>query len=218
MAQITFGDIATFVNYSRSTQIEPSPWRQQSGRWQLHKAAHIVHTSKYPFNVLYFFSEATQEQISQALQDIPSDLLPDLHVVYPATQSRKIKKVTEGPKWEKIKHKWSTREFLLSFIQVELDAYLQTLRKDNPRDYIDPPIETPSGFDRRLPNPVFNFLVDSETTAVPLNGTLAIVLAEAGQGKTYMSRHLVGQLALPNSSVFPIFVDSSQWRGLMLED
>jgi hypothetical protein len=218
MAQITFSDIASFVNYSRSTQIEPAPWRELKGRWQLHKAAHIVHTSKYPFTVLYFFSETSQDQMTQALQDIPATLLPDLHIVYPETQARHIKKVTDAPKWQLIKHKWSTREFLLSFIKVELDAYLDKLRKGNPKDYIDPPIETPCGFDRKVPNPVFNYLVDAQTTSVPLNGTLAIVLAEAGQGKTYMSRHLVGQLAETYSTVFPIFVASSQWRGLTLDD
>jgi hypothetical protein len=154
----------------------------------------------------------------QALQGISTDLLPELRVVYPETQTRHFKKVAESPRWQTIKSKWSTREFLLSFIKVELDAYLEKLRKGNPQDYINPPVETPSGADRKLPNPVHNFLVDAQTPSVPLNGSLAIVLAEAGQGKTYMSRHLVGQLAQPSSTVFPIFVDSSQWRGLTLDD
>ena len=217
MAQITFSDIASFINYSRSTQIEPMPWKEEKGRWQIHNALHSVHTAKYPFAVVYFFSEATQWQMTEALRQIPQNI-PDVHVVYPESQSKNLHKLFESGKWPNIKNKWTTREFLLSFIKVELDAYLQKLRTSNPSDYIDPSVETPSGFKRKVPNPIINYLIDGNTTSQPLNGTLAIVLAEAGQGKTYMSRHLVGQLAEARSNVFPIYVDSSQWRGLTLDD
>lgn len=215
---ITFNDITKFINYSRSTQIEPAPWHSQEGRWQVHKACHMVHTSKYPFNVLYFLSDATQDQISAALQTLSPELLETLQIVYPETTASNVKKVLESSRWKMIKHSWSIREFLLSFFKNELTVYLEKLRAGKPADYIDPRIETPSGFDRKIPNPLLTYLTDPPTTNIPSNGTLAIVLAEAGQGKTYMSRYLVGHLAESYSTVFPIFVDSSQWRGLTLDD
>jgi len=61
-----------------------------------------------------------------------------------------------------------------------------------------------------------SFLRDPETEFGA--GKLGVLLAEPGQGKTYMSRYLVSILARAGSSVVPLMVDSSQWHTMPVED
>ena len=51
-----------------------------------------------------------------------------------------------------------------------------------------------------------------------LTGKLAILLAEPGQGKTYMSRYLASTLASNQYGVIPLVVDSTQWSNMSLPD
>src|SRR5581483_6794718 len=72
----------------------------------------------------------------------------------------------------------------------------------------------------RIPNPLRSFLCAPAPSSLGQSGRgkLAIVLAEPGQGKTYMSRHLVSELARANTGIIPLMVDSSQWQTLSIDD
>ena len=45
-----------------------------------------------------------------------------------------------------------------------------------------------------------------------------MLLAEPGQGKTYMSQYLVSKLAEQSPGIAPVMIGSYQWRQLSLED
>src|SRR5213078_3421210 len=68
------------------------------------------------------------------------------------------------------------------------------------------------------PNPILSFLLDSDTDGGSSSGKLGILLAEPGQGKTYMSHYLVSSISKMNKGLVPIMVDSSQWGTMSVED
>ncbi|WP_026441905.1 NACHT domain-containing protein [Pseudacidobacterium ailaaui] len=215
MPIIDFRDVAELVNQSRTTRLEMKPTKAKEGRWAMYPGVHLVHTSQYPFRVLYFQSSATLEDIRAGLRDTQAE--EPVHIVYPPSLQRLIQNNVEELRLrDRAASMWTTKDYILSFIREEIDTYLNRLKSLRPVDYINPRIETPSGFQVRLPNPVLSFLVDPST--VESSGRLGIVLAEPGQGKTYMSTYLVSQLATGNHGVVPLMVDSSQWQGLSVED
>src|SRR5690242_14693830 len=215
MQIIDFKDIAQLLNYSRTTYIDLSPVQSKEGRWAIYKGTHKVHTSSLSFKVLYLYSAASQEDIRSALRALGNP--DDTHVVYPPSLDRSIRTNTEiASIRKKTQGIWNTREYLVSFIKEEIQTYLKKLADQAPHDYIDPRVETPSGFQIKTPNPVFSFLSDPETEKV--KGKLGILLAEPGQGKTYMSRYLVSRISEAGTGLVPIMVDSSQWSTMPIED
>ncbi len=212
MGSLDFREIASLINYSRTTTIGLDPLTASPGRWALHRGEHRVHTSVYPFGVLYLQSSATLDDMRTAANAV--DDLKNTDVLYPPS----LRRPTEfSLLFAKAKGVWTIREYLVSFIKDELNTYLQRLANLAPRFYIDPRVETPSGIPIRVPNPLLSFLRDPDSTSSPLTGKLAILLAEPGQGKTYTSRYLVSTLARSGSTTLPLMVDSSQWHTLSVE-
>lgn len=215
MQSLEFPDIAKVLNYSRTTHIDLSPIKSKSGRWSLYLGTHTVHTSSYPFNVLYLYSAATVEDLRSASRELDNRI--DTHVVYPSSRERKIQRSTEVASFFKnVKGFWTAKEYLVSFIKDEIQTYLKKIAEQTPGDYIDPGVETPSGFLRKRPNPLLTFLTDPEMEADV--GKLGILLAEPGQGKTYMSRYLVSSVPNVDKTLVPLMVDSSQWQTMSVED
>jgi hypothetical protein len=212
---IDFQDIAQLLNYSRTTSIDPSPLQAKDGRWAIYKGTHKIHTSSLPFRVLYLYAAASQEDIKAALRALRNT--EDTHIVYPQSLDRNIRTNIEiASIRKKTQGVWTTREYLVSFIKEEIQTYLKKLADQAPHDYIDPRVETPSGFMRKIPNPLLSFLRDPETEKVV--GKLGILLAEPGQGKTYMSRYLVSRISEVDKGLVPLMVGSSQWHTMPIED
>lgn len=216
MAALEFRDLAQLVNFSGTTFIEPVPTKTKEGRWALHQGTNRVHVSSYPFHVLYFNAAATVEDIKRALTQTSEFV--DRHVVFPPTIAKRFdgSDVEITRLLKRTKGAWGTREYLVSFIRNEIQVYLKRIAEHAPADYIHPRIETPAGFDRRIPNPLLSFLQDPKPDS--MGGGLGIVLAEPGQGKTYMSQYLVSEIAKDERGLVPLMVDSSQWETMPLED
>jgi hypothetical protein len=212
MGVLDFKEIASLINYSRTTTINLDPLAGVPGRWTLHRGEHRVHTSAYAFALLYLHSGASLDDMKAAIKAV--DDLPNTDVLYPPS----LRKPAEfSTLFAKAKGVWTTRDYLVSFLKDELNTYLERLAALAPQFYIDPRVETPSGIPIRNPNPLLSFLRDPDSTSSPLSGKLAILLAEPGQGKTYTSRHLVSSLARSGTTTLPLLVDSSQWQTLSVE-
>jgi hypothetical protein len=203
------------LNQSRTTHLEQSPAKSRDGRWAIYAGKHIVHTSSYPFKVLYFNASANLDDIAAATRELRDR--EETHIVYAPSLSKFIKNNTQLPGLRsRLESLWDTKEYITSFIKDELEVYLNRLKELKPADYTNPKILTPAGFERGRPNPILSFLTDP--TSEMESGKLGILLADPGQGKTYMSNYLVSQLAAGQHGVFPLMVDSSQWQGLSLND
>jgi hypothetical protein len=190
--------------------IAMDPVRGRDGSWALFQAYHRVHTSKYPFNILYLYAKATLADINAARDELSPE--ETTHVVYaPSLKAR----VDARKLFKHAKGIWTAREYLSSFLRDELQSYVERVTADPPVHYIDPSITTPGGFRRKYPNPVLNFLLDEDPGAGIPAGALAVVLAEPGQGKSYMSRYLVSAVARQTGrDLVPLIIDSSQWQTL----
>ncbi len=114
---------------------------------------------------------------------------------------------------------WSTREYLLSVLRDELETYVARVLSDPPQHYTHPHIHTPSGFTRKQPNPVLSYLTDRDPGSGIPNGALGILLAEPGQGKTYMCRYLAAAVDRHTShDIVPVMISANQWRTMPVED
>lgn len=215
MDPLDFSEIAELLNHSRTVKIDLKPVKEQPQNWALYSGQYKVHISTYPFKVLYLHSAATRNSIYAAhrLAFDPNDT----QVVYaPSLDQQRTPGVHRELFATRAKGFWTTREYLASFIKEELEVYVSKLRGLSPKFYIDPRVETPAGFIRKRPNPVLSLLMDRDPGCGIQEGMLGILLAEPGQGKTYMSYDLVS--ALCKGKTVPLYIDSTQWSAMSLED
>ena len=217
MAQLEFQEIAQLINHSQTTKIDTQPFLKADG-WSMYRATHNVHTSVYDFKILYLHAGATIEQLGVAARHLDDE--EKTHVVYPPSLLQKHSLTIKPEKdknspFRKAKGRWTTKEYLVSFIENEIRKYREKIQVNAPKYYIDPRVETPSGFPRRIPNPVLSFLRSTGSESGIKGGALGILLAEPGQGKTYMSRHLVSTMS---GVTVPLLVDSSQWHSMSVDD
>lgn len=214
MEPLQFKEIRELLNSCRLTTIEDIPAATEKGSWELYRGRYKAHVVEVPFEVLYFFSDATKESVKRAAKlafkpkatfvvYAPSaKVLPSMKAEFPAALGF-----------------WTTTEYLESFMASELKSYRAALERLRPSNYVDPVVEPPAGVDRRFPNPLELFLTDPETSREQEGGgSVAVVLAEAGHGKTYMCEWLVSKLASRSAGVLPIFVNSHQWQQLRPEE
>jgi hypothetical protein len=214
MEALDFPEIASLINRSKTSEIDyEHPLRTEPG-WTLYKGYHRVHGTQYPFRVLYFNARATKDSLEAA--KLAASPLQGLHVVYPPSLADRLPALKRV--FKRLETLWTTKEYLASFIRDELSAYADHLGSQRPTDYIDPPVEVPAGMSRKVPNPLRSLLLEDQSAANEREGQLAILLAEPGQGKTYMSRYLVAEVAGSKQNLVPLMIDSSQWSAMSLDD
>ena len=192
MAQsFDFPEIIGILNHSKNVEIDTKPLAAQPGRWSLHKGRYIVHTSTSDFEVLYLGSSATRADIDDAARRFTPE---STQVVYANSLDRHAIKYHREKLGTSPERFWSTRDYLKSFIRDELETYLDQLERLKPRFYTEPHVETPLGVTGKRPNRLLSFLKSPRFEIETAEG-LTVLLGEPGQGKTYMSQHLVSALA-----------------------
>jgi len=218
MQPLDFDEIMFLLNRSRTTHINKEPIKKEEGMWALYEGEYKVHFGSMSFDVLYINSKASLDGIERAKSQA---FTPNkTQVVYPPTLGEKTKnnipfrQTIRNLFKETAKGPWTTKEYLRTFIKDELQAYVLQLPKKSPPYYIDPHVTTPGGSERRIPNPLGSFLLDPEPDDYTANGVLGILLAEPGQGKTYMCHHLVSEVINSRADIVPLMIESSQWETL----
>lgn len=214
MEALQFKEIRDLLNACNLAKIEDQPTQVEKGCWELYRGSYRAHVLDVPFEVLYFFADATRESVKRAAK---SALVADEKFVVYAPSAKAVQPLRG--EFASARGFWSTSEYLASFMANELEAYRASLEKLSPLHYVDPIVQPPSGTHHRFPNPVGLFLSDPQTTQErDGTGSVAVVLAEAGHGKTYMCEWLVAKLASLHTGVLPIYVSSTQWQRLRAED
>ncbi len=210
--QLEIGEIISLVNHSRFAAIDTKPIRAEEG-WVLYRGEHRVHTAKYVFHLLYIQARATVEQIDQATKAIAGR--EAVQVVFPSSAKDRVLNPKRSFPPAAVSGYWTAGEYLASYIRDELGVYTSRL-PEAPKDYIDPPFEIPPK--RKLPPPPLDFIATSPTPGEVEKGTLGVLLADAGQGKTYLCTYLVDRLRHSAGGRIPIFIDSSQWSTIAIDD
>jgi NACHT domain len=216
MESLEFTEVADLLNCSRSISIEKTPNKSMSGNWDLYVGTYSIHGRRFPFEVLYLHSRLTPEGAIKARKDVFRN--GETQVVYASSLTRRIRPIEEllRPGAERFV---TLSEYLASFVKEELKTYTDQLIVRQPQYYVEPKIATPSGIGRKLPNPLENFLEDPATDELD-DGHVAVLLAEPGQGKTFMCDYLVSRLARKaagqssNQRFAPIYINAEQWRSM----
>lgn len=209
MKNIEFAEIASIVNRSGFIQIGEASTRDPKGRWALYTAvSDVPGTWRQEFQILYLSSEATIDSIRDAQKEL-SDF-KKVQVVYAASLAKRLPTFRNHLDHE-IRKVASAPDYLRSFISGQLSKYLQSF--NIPPNFVQPAVQTPAGFTKKVPNSLVAFLRDDETLA---EGKVAILLAEPGQGKTYMTKAVAGELK--QSQHVPIYISSEQWTQMRPED
>jgi len=215
MASLDFEEVAGLLNLSKNTQIDLTPSRRSDLGWALHDAHHKVHASTYPFQILSLQAKITKERIDRLSRE--KVVTEETHVVYAPSLDRRFTAHRDLFK-KKAKGVWSLKDYLTSYLKEDLEKYVTAIKAQKPIYYIDPQVLVPIGIPRKIPNPLLGFLRESNTDRDTPEGDLAVLLAEPGQGKTYMSQYLVSRLAEVSPGLAPIMIGSYQWRQLSVED
>lgn len=205
MTTLTFKDIAGLLNLSRSIELNPEPVDRAAGKWTLYTGSYILPFHKDTFRVLWLDRGASAVAVEEALEKHKGDRT---HIIYPQTDGQRHFKVIQ--RLQREDRSFTPKAYIRRHLG-ELDQYVQQVSQE-PQYYIDPHLETPRQPSTRLPNAVEAFLVEPSW-----NGTVGVLLADPGQGKTYLTRYVAHRLAT-KADLVPILVESSQWSSMQAED
>lgn len=212
---LDFSEVLELINHSRSTYIKPIPTESEKGKWALFEGENKVPNFRYPFLILYLYSDFTKESAIRAAKAIK--IPKATQIIYaPSVKDTLVDELkSKITKPKELAGVIDLKTYLFSFIQDQLQTYTKKIESElEPKYYIEPAYETPSGFKRKNPNPVLSFLTD--TVEDVCEGAIALLLAEPGQGKTYTTRYLATELSKKN--LITIYINSPQWFNMKDED
>lgn len=217
MEQLSFLDVAKLVNRIGTIRIVEEPSNELKGQWALYQASIQVGGIKNSLCILYLMADATVESTREAKTAIKKQGTPPerTQVVYPPSLKQRNPGAINA--FESIAASTlELTEYFTSFILQQTENYLQKISALNFNHYVDPHIKISGGFEMRAANPVLNFLTDPELKSPMFNGALGVLLAEPGQGKTFMSRYLANQTS--RRKFIPIYVHAEQWSRMQQDE
>ncbi|MEM9293746.1 MAG: NACHT domain-containing protein [Acidobacteriota bacterium] len=205
-------DLIDFANRTGVTEILDLPIDFGDG-WEVYDAAFISPHARFAFHFVYLSSDIKIDALHFLLETY---VLSSLLVVAPrpVLERKNVREMVASAKHGV----YSSEEYIISFAKSHIDAYRSLLMLKEPEYYVDPGILKEPGISPvvyRSRNPVLNLLRGRD--GFPKGGLLIALLAEAGHGKTFLSRHSAAILAKGQKSFFPIHVSSRQWRTLPIE-
>jgi len=214
MESLDFPEIVRLVNHTRTTSIQPEPVAKERDSYSVYDGEDRVRTLRIPFVAVYLSSSATRRDIealfidktayrSQVHRDVP------INIIYAESLKRRIPRLQELLDATGYPY-FTLKEYLISFIKDETDRYRAALKSIQPSYFVEPKIQVPAGVGRIRPSPLLSFMTDTDQR---LSGTIAVLLAAPGQGKTHNSMNLAADLASRPDTI-PIYVDSRQWLSL----
>ena len=209
MKALTFPEILDLLNEVLLARFPVEPILEIDGVLAIYEGSYFLSNGdEISARVLYIHSAASERSIRQALRK--TEVPAHTEVVYPPSASIPANAID----WRGLgaKKVVDSKGFLIAFMRVELGKYRTELRALLHDDLEKPTVETPSGFKVRIPNPLELFLGESQERED--QGQIAVLLAPAGHGKTYLSEWVAGRLAATDERVLPIFVSAKQWAGL----
>lgn len=209
---ISFRDVAHLVNRIPGTRIDvESPRAFEADQYGLYSGSVSGSGFLFEFEILYLYADATKERTrgARTLISRKSDKTK-IRCVYAPSITMSVVDEVRALGVECI----SLADYFLTFLSQQTEVYIRKIQGLSSSDYIDPQIDTPAGFTRKSPNPVFGFMSTPEQSAP--RGDIAVLLGEPGQGKTHMSKYLAA--GFTRRKIIPVYVHSEQWTKMQLED
>jgi hypothetical protein len=216
MESLNFPEVARLINRTGSTAISEKPIKEEAGQWALYEGLLQSGAISLKIYLLYLLSDANNVGFKSAKKTLAALPQPSsFQVVYAASL---------GDKYPTLKRTFadvtrnivSLTEYFTSFLRQQIDNYLAKISTLPHQYYVDPYIKVPAGVSRKTPNPVLSLLIDDDFGPRPAEGAVGILLAEPGQGKTFMSRYLAVNAV--RKKLIPIYVHSEQWSRMQPEE
>jgi hypothetical protein len=216
---VTFKEVAQLINLNPVTHVDVDAPLQDEPGWTLYPARHTVQRQSYEFFVLYLKADATNKQL-QAAHRAASAHIGKTDVVYAPSLSSETKALEDL--FAGRRSLGDTRTYFRLFLETELEPYAANLQKAYAEQpyYVPPVVQTPSGMASRFDS-VLAFVRSEQGVGEADGQRLGVVLAEAGQGKTFHSQYLASLLTKDWRSFgkrLPIYIDATQWSRLSTED
>lgn len=215
MDALNFVDVAKLVNRIGTISIPESPSETEQGQWALHECTIKVGGLQSSLRILYLFADATQPGTRRARTLCRPDKMAITQVVYADSLATKNRAVIESFRG-KVGSILGLTDYFTSFITTQIQNYLTKIQALDFKDYVDPHVTVSQTFKRKVPNPALSFLTDPDLAEQRFSGTMAILLGEPGQGKTFMSRYLAHACA--QRKLVPIYVHSEQWTRMQPDE
>jgi hypothetical protein len=166
---------------------------------------------------LYLKDDGVSETaVDEALQ--ASKGTKDWHIIHP---DARVPGEAALRKLRKVGRVFSHTELIWSRLQVLFAEYLHSLHERIPAEewFIQPRYSKP-GHDPhdKLDEDLAGFLTATGKTRTPPGGTLLVIKAPAGVGKTTLAREVVRGVAAgaKDHKVIPVYVEASHWGKLQL--
>lgn len=214
--RLEFAEVSRLVSRGGTTTIDEAPTEQVPKAFDIFGGRHEVAGRVFPFTVLVIRSDATKEGIREAATRARTE--SDVDVVYSRSMEERLRLRDESRRAElraalgRDIRFFSINDYLRTYVAGGLTGYLEAINKQRPEDFVWPKVIPPNQLGpKKNPNPLLSFLIDDSG-----HGGLAILVAEPGQGKTYLSRVLAAELA--KKRIIPVLVMSDQWRLLDPDD
>jgi hypothetical protein len=217
MEPLNFSEVMELVNRTGSTSISADPFKEESGKWALHKGSVRSGGLAFDFYVMCLLSDAVQESFKAArtaLEELPKTT--PKQVVYPPSLAEKYPRLRRSF-LQITDNVLPLPEYFRSFLRQQVETYLTKIRDLTPAHYVHPQITVPRGVTRKTPNPVLSLLIDRDMGPTPTGaGAVGLLLAEPGQGKSFMSQYLAVNVV--KVGLIPIYVHSEQWFRMQPEE
>ena len=212
MTQILFADIRRILELRESTHVDDTPLATVPDRWALYRGETIALRYHYPVYFLHLMADCTLDDVRTAGASLVNPKVTD--IIYAPSLEKLLKR--DRRRDDDVQH-WlrmprdiiSTHAFLRELLHDTLAIYQAKLAQLRPRYFVDPAVETVTNVPRSASRPLHAHLGKTTSSAVGVG----VLLAEAGQGKTHITR----QLAATLSTSLPIYVDSRLWRHVTPE-
>lgn len=211
MDAIKFQDVAELLSICGLLHITPEPVKAAQGHWELFDAIAQNGGVGINYSIVYIGADATEIEIQRARQALDGHRAsPELRLCVVAPS-----KFREAPNQMAYLRKTGgrvidTQEFVTSFAQRQIKKYIEEIGSQAPPDFVSPPIETLNGSGDTTVTSLAELrdFIEHRSDHPPL----IALLAEPGQGKTYLGRQLCHALA--QRKFIPIFVHAAQWQQI----
>jgi hypothetical protein len=213
--RLLYHDLASLLGHLPNMEFGEESIYDLPRKW----AVYELRTSNFARKVLslvaYIYSDATKtdlQHLRAALQN-DSRKAADIIVIAPPSYLERSSSLVKEILCDLSATILSSRDYLVSSFQVQLDEYLVEVKKASGPHYVDPIVATSTDVGGKRSGIVIRQFLEGKSTH---SAMLGILLAEPGQGKTFFSGHLAATLA--TRGLVPLYVNSEHWKSMRSEE
>lgn len=219
--ELDFSEVIELVNRTGMLQMNPEPVARDGGRWSLYTGTVRIGAMELIHNVLYLMpglSRRTELAAGIAALELQDKGNGKGQIVYADVLVDDDRFPSLGRNDQTFGNyvRSGARQFFMSLAKQQLATYLNNIRQLDLRDYVDPSLATvANGHDVGTATNIRQAVL-SPLRRPRRDPALSVLVAEPGQGKTYLCRYIAQTAAA--MGFIPLLVTSDQWGSMAATD